>query len=108
VSSSAGLFLDEAREHYAAAITGGRHRPMARIRTTQLGEGAGMIGAAELARAALGEGESPGGAVGRTKTEPSRVEQGRPERRKQATAGRKSAGTAARKSSPDGAAGARR
>jgi glucokinase len=53
VSSSAPLYLDDAREHYAAAITGGRHRPLARIRTTQLGEAAGMIGAAELARAAL-------------------------------------------------------
>ncbi|RMI29103.1 ROK family protein [Nocardia stercoris] len=53
VSSSAPLFLDAAREHYAAAVTGGRHRPLARIRTTQLGEAAGMIGAAELARAAL-------------------------------------------------------
>jgi glucokinase len=63
VSSSAGLFLDEAREHYAAAITGGRHRPMARIRAAQLGEGAGMIGAAELARAALGEQDSTGGAM---------------------------------------------
>lgn len=51
VSSSAGLYLDEAREHYAAAITGAGHRPLARIRTTQLGEAAGMIGAAELARA---------------------------------------------------------
>jgi glucokinase len=50
VSTSAPLFLDEAREHYAAAVTGAGHRPLARIRTTQLGEAAGMIGAAELAR----------------------------------------------------------
>ncbi|MEU2089872.1 ROK family glucokinase [Nocardia beijingensis] len=53
VSSSAPLFLDEAREEYARAITGAGHRPLARIRTTQLGEAAGMIGAADLARAAL-------------------------------------------------------
>ncbi|WP_280417575.1 ROK family protein [Nocardia carnea] len=53
VSSSAPLFLDEAREEYAAAVTGHGHRPLARIRTTQLGEAAGMIGAAELARTAL-------------------------------------------------------
>ncbi|MEV0080617.1 ROK family protein [Nocardia neocaledoniensis] len=52
VSSSAPLFLDEAREHYASAVTGAGHRPLARLRTTQLGEAAGMIGAAELARAA--------------------------------------------------------
>lgn len=50
VSSSAALFLDEAREHYVAALTGAGHRPPARIRTAQLGEAAGMIGAAELAR----------------------------------------------------------
>jgi glucokinase len=56
VSSSAPLFLDEAREEYAAAVTGHGHRPLARIRTTQLGEAAGMIGAAELARAALDAG----------------------------------------------------
>ncbi|MFD4406384.1 ROK family protein [Nocardia sp. NPDC058499] len=53
VSSSAPLFLDEAREEYAASVTGHGHRPLARIRTTQLGEAAGMIGAAELARTAL-------------------------------------------------------
>lgn len=55
VSSSAPQFLDEAREEYARAITGAGHRPLARIRTTQLGEAAGMIGAAELARATLAE-----------------------------------------------------
>ncbi|MCP2290589.1 ROK family protein [Nocardia amikacinitolerans] len=55
VSSSAPLFLDEAREEYARALTGAGHRPLARIRTTQLGEAAGMIGAAELARAVLDE-----------------------------------------------------
>ncbi|MGW0044444.1 ROK family protein [Rhodococcus sp. NPDC003348] len=53
VASSAGLFLDEAREHYARALTGAGHRPLARIRTTQLGEAAAMVGAADLARAAL-------------------------------------------------------
>ncbi|MFC8530631.1 ROK family glucokinase [Nocardia sp. NPDC057227] len=53
VSTSSRLFLDEAREHYARSVTGAGHRPLARIRTTQLGEAAGMIGAAELARAAL-------------------------------------------------------
>ncbi|MFI1918760.1 ROK family glucokinase [Nocardia sp. NPDC020380] len=53
VSSSAPLFLDDARDHYAASITGARHRRLSRIRVAQLGEAAGMIGAAELARAAL-------------------------------------------------------
>ncbi|ORL37657.1 glucokinase [Prescottella equi] len=53
VGSSASLFLDEAREHYARLVTGAGHRPLARIRHTQLGEAAGMIGAADLARRAL-------------------------------------------------------
>lgn len=49
VSGSSTLFLDEAREHYAGAITGARHRPLARIRTAQLGDDAAMVGAAALA-----------------------------------------------------------
>ncbi|WP_460727655.1 ROK family glucokinase [Nocardia heshunensis] len=58
VSTSAPLFLDDAREHYAASITGARHRRLARIRVAQLGEAAGMIGAAELARAVLPAGQN--------------------------------------------------
>lgn len=54
VATSSALFLDVAREHYAAQITGAGHRPLARIRGTQLGEAAGMIGAAELARVEVG------------------------------------------------------
>lgn len=51
VSESAPLFLDDAREHYAAVVTGAGHRPLARIRTAQLGgDEAGMVGAASLAR----------------------------------------------------------
>lgn len=50
VSESAPLFLDEAREHYAARLTGGGRRPLARIRTAQLGEAAAVVGAAQLAR----------------------------------------------------------
>lgn len=49
VSGSATLFLDEAREHYTAAITGAGHRPLARIRTAHLGDDAAMVGAAALA-----------------------------------------------------------
>ena len=50
VSESAPLFLDEAREHYARVVTGAGHRPLARIRTAQLGDDAGIVGAATLAR----------------------------------------------------------
>ncbi|HVV10228.1 ROK family protein [Amycolatopsis sp.] len=49
VSGSAPLFLDEAREHYTAAVTGAKHRPLARIRTAHLGDDAAMVGAAALA-----------------------------------------------------------
>lgn len=50
VSASAPLFLDEAREHYASVVTGAGHRPLARIRTAQLGDAAAVVGAAHLAR----------------------------------------------------------
>ncbi|MGH4026082.1 MAG: ROK family protein [Pseudonocardiaceae bacterium] len=50
VSESAALFLDEAREHYAALMTGSGYRTLARIRTAQLGSDAGIVGAALLAR----------------------------------------------------------
>ncbi|WP_067478891.1 ROK family protein [Nocardia amamiensis] len=70
VSSSAPLFLDEAREEYARAVTGAGHRPLARIRTTQLGEAAGMIGAADLARSALSAGARKSARVARTRHRP--------------------------------------
>lgn len=50
VSGSAPLFLDEAREHYARVATGAGNRPVARIRTAQLGGAAAVVGAATLAR----------------------------------------------------------
>ncbi len=53
VSGSAPLFLDEAREHYARVVTGAGRRPLARIRTAQLGEAAAVVGAAQLAREVL-------------------------------------------------------
>ena len=56
VSESAPMFLDEAREHHAAVVTGSGHRPLARIRAAQLGEDSGIVGAALLARSLL-----PGG-----------------------------------------------
>lgn len=49
VSKSAPLFLDDAREHYASLLTGAGHRPLACIRTAQLGDDAGIVGAASLA-----------------------------------------------------------
>ncbi|MFF5098455.1 MULTISPECIES: ROK family protein [Actinosynnema] len=65
VSESATLFLDDAREHYASAVTGAGHRPLARIRTAQLGDDAGLVGVATLARdLAVGAAQAPGGRVG--------------------------------------------
>jgi glucokinase len=52
VAQSAPLFLDRAREHYATAVTGAGHRPLARVCTAQLGGEAGIVGAALLARSA--------------------------------------------------------
>lgn len=49
VSESAPLFLDDARDHYKKTITGAGYRPLARIRTAQLGDDAAMVGAATLA-----------------------------------------------------------
>ncbi|HEV2782948.1 MAG TPA: ROK family protein [Actinophytocola sp.] len=49
VSESAPLFLDDARDHYKSTITGAGYRPLARIRTAQLGDDAGLVGAATLA-----------------------------------------------------------
>ncbi|MBD8507734.1 ROK family protein [Hoyosella sp. G463] len=59
VGSAAPLFLDEAREHYAMMITGAGHRPLARIRRAQMGEDAAVIGAADLARAAVAREAGP-------------------------------------------------
>lgn len=50
VSGSANLFLDAARKHYAEAMTGAGHRPLARVRVAMHGDDAGIIGAATLAR----------------------------------------------------------
>jgi glucokinase len=61
VSVSAPLFLDEAREHYASTVTGAGHRPLARIRTAQLGDDTAIVGVAALAADAA---RTPGAQVG--------------------------------------------
>ncbi|MER7014321.1 ROK family protein [Saccharopolyspora sp. NPDC000359] len=50
VSASAHLYLDAAREHYAAVVTGAGHRPLADVVVAHHGDPAAMIGAATLAR----------------------------------------------------------
>jgi glucokinase len=50
VSEAGDLLLDPAREAYAAALSGGSHRPHLRITRATLGNDAGLIGAGDLAR----------------------------------------------------------
>lgn len=52
VGGCAPLFLDDAQAHYASRVTGAGHRPLAGIRMAELGQAAGLVGAADLARAA--------------------------------------------------------
>lgn len=50
VSEAGELLLAPAREAFAGALTGRGHRPLAGIFLAALGNGAGMVGAADLAR----------------------------------------------------------
>ncbi|NUR87187.1 MAG: ROK family glucokinase [Nonomuraea sp.] len=50
VSRAADLFLDRAREQFAARLTARGHRPVAEVRLAELGPLAGVAGAADLAR----------------------------------------------------------
>ena len=50
VSEAGDLLLDPAREAYTAALSGGSHRPHLQITGATLGNDAGLIGAADLAR----------------------------------------------------------
>jgi len=52
VSEAGNLLLDPARAAFERALTGRGHRPLAEIRVAQLGQDAGIVGAADLARAA--------------------------------------------------------
>ena len=50
VADAGELLLAPARRVFAQRLTGGAHRPHAEIRLAQLGNDAGMVGAADLAR----------------------------------------------------------
>ena len=50
VSEAGELLLDPARAAFEHALTGRGHRPLAEIKVAQLGEDAGIVGAADLAR----------------------------------------------------------
>ena len=50
VAEAGDLLLDPAHSAFSNALTGRRHRPELEIRTAQLGNAAGLIGAADLAR----------------------------------------------------------
>ncbi|WP_433872009.1 ROK family protein [Saccharopolyspora sp. CA-218241] len=65
VSGSAHLFLDRAEQHYADAVTGSGHRPVARVALAAFGAEATVVGAATLARehVAAGRGDAGRGGV---------------------------------------------
>src|SRR6266498_880231 len=50
VSEAGDLLLDPARAAFERALPGRGHRPLAEIKIAQLGEDAGIVGAADLAR----------------------------------------------------------
>ena len=50
VADAGELLLRPAREEFAARLTGGGHRPLAALRLAELGNDAGLVGAADLAR----------------------------------------------------------
>jgi glucokinase len=50
VSEAGSLLLDPVREHFLGNLTGRGHRPELEIRPAELGNRAGLIGAADLAR----------------------------------------------------------
>ena len=50
VSEAGDLLMNPARDAYAAAVTGGSHRPPGDIKLAELGPEAGLVGAADLAR----------------------------------------------------------
>jgi glucokinase len=52
VSEAGELLLEPARTAFERALTGRGHRPFAEIRVAQLGQDAGIVGAADLAREA--------------------------------------------------------
>lgn len=62
VSEAGDLLLEPAREVFARRVTGRGHRPLPPIRAAALGPAAGMIGAADLLRAALDD-AAPGDAA---------------------------------------------
>jgi glucokinase len=53
VSAAGELLLDPARTAYSRALTGRGYRPEASIVPARLGNDAGLIGAADLARASV-------------------------------------------------------
>ena len=50
VSEAGDLLLDPVREHFRANLTGRHYRPALQVRAARLGNRAGMLGAADLAR----------------------------------------------------------
>jgi glucokinase len=51
VADAGELLMAPARTAFASQLTGGKNRPVAEIRLADLGNEAGLVGAADLARA---------------------------------------------------------
>jgi glucokinase len=77
VSEAGGLLLDPARAAFERALTGRGYRPLAEIRAAQLGQDAGIVGAADLARQAALHAAAPQAAAPQT-TAPSSPSSGPP------------------------------
>ena len=80
VSEAGDLLLDPARAAFERALTGRGYRPLADIRVAQLGEDAGIVGAADLARVSSQAAPAPTAAlqVGPQTTAPSSPSSGPP------------------------------
>ena len=72
VSEAGDLLLDPARAAFERALTGRGYRPLAEIKVAQLGEDAGIVGAADLARqAAALQAQAPPSTAARSTAAPS-------------------------------------
>ncbi len=86
VSEAGDLLLDPARAAFEHALAGRGYRPVAEIKVAELGEDAGIVGAADLARTASRE-SAPQATAGPARAPRSRAGQTRAARTRAAQAG---------------------
>ncbi len=72
MSEAGDLLLEPARAAFERALTGRGYRPLAEIKVAQLGEDAGIVGAADLARQAVAlQAQAPPSTAGQSTAAPS-------------------------------------